>query len=81
MPPLVTTSSTPAIAAAMQPTVKGCGRLLCVNHTAIAVIGVCSAMMIEACSGRVKVRPHHTSRLKPQKPIIPYTAAGRRRPP
>ena len=29
------------------------GRLPCVSQTAIAVIGVCSAMMIEACSGRV----------------------------
>ncbi len=51
--PLVTTTSTPPIATAMQPTVNGDGRSPRVSQTASAVIGVCSAMMIEACSGKV----------------------------
>ena len=72
--------ATPAIATAVQPRVKLAGRCPFTSHTAIAVIGDCSAMMIAACSGRVLISPNQPSALKPVMPSSPANTACPRRP-
>ena len=65
----------------MQPSVNVAGRWPRVSQTTSAVSGVWMAMMIEACSGRVMLRPTQTKLLKPAKPIRPKTMAGASRGP
>ena len=43
--------------------------------------GVCKAIRMPACSGRVKFRPYQTSVLNPVMPKTPNPIAGHRRVP
>ena len=78
--PLVMTMNTPTMATAMQPRVKFAGRVPFSAQCTNAAIGVCSAMMMAACSGRDRLRPTNTSTEKPLNPTTPKNAAFRNLP-
>ncbi len=77
---MVTTSTTPTNAVAMQAIVKLAGRRPRSSQSAIAVIDGCSDTMIAACSGRVSWSPAKTSSGDPHIPITPSRLAGHARP-